>query len=335
MKSAVSTLEMAPTSAASANTVNKAELIKARAGLLSRARAFLSSRGLIETDVPVLVSGAPLDDHIDLFEVPVSGSSSQGCRFLHSSPEYGMKRLLAAGCPDLFQISHVFRKGERGRNHNPEFLMAEWYRIGWTLDQLIEETAAFIQTFVGGGPVFQSGYWDLLKDACGQELSTASTQQLLEVARGCGLELSEKASQLDTTALVQLLFATQVEPHLGQQGLQVVRDFPQDQAALARLVERNGRRVAQRFEIYDRGLELCNGYDELSDAQEQMRRFHESNQLRKERGLEAYPVDEKLLKSLPQLPRCAGVAVGLDRVFQLALGAGSLAEVLPWSWEDC
>ncbi len=328
------------TSAGSTRAVLKPELIRARAELMARARAFLSGRGLLEVDVPLLVSGAPLDDHIDLFEVALADETSERAhssaqiRYLHSSPEYGMKRLLAAGCSDLFQISHVFRKGELGSRHNPEFLMAEWYRVGWSLQELIEETVQFFRLFLGDLPVRQDGYWDLLKEACGHELEGASQQQCLAIATERGLLLSDEASQMDVRSLTQLLFATLVEPKLGEGGMQVVCDWPIDQAALSRIVSKNGRRVAQRFEIYVRGLELCNGYDELSDPEEQRRRFAASNALRIERGLHPYTCDERLLHALHQLPSCAGVAVGLDRLFQLALGLDTLAQVLPWSWEQ-
>jgi len=312
--------------------VNKSQLIQARARLLSQVRAFFSSRGLTEVDVPLLVSGAPLDDHIDLFETEVSPGV---VRYLHSSPEYGMKRLLAAGCGDLFQISHVFRKGELSARHNPEFLMAEWYRIGWTLDELIEETVALLHELLGPLPVRSCRYGDLLQQVCGKDLWEASASQCREVLHHFGIELSAEAAQSDAKSLIQLLFASVVEPHLTGAELIVVRDFPPDQAALARVVEKQGRRVAERFEIYGHGLELCNGYDELNNPQEQRQRFEASNLLRLQRGLAPYLMDGALLEDLERMPPCAGVAVGLDRVFQLALQLPSLADVLPWSWRTC
>ncbi len=311
--------------------MRKADLVKARAELIARARAFLSSRGLLEVDVPLLVSGAPLDDHIDLFEV---STSEDNVRYLHSSPEYGMKRLLAEGCPDIFQISHVFRKGELGSRHNPEFLMAEWYRVGQSFQFLVDETVAFLQHFLGALPVRQNGYWDLLEQRCGKDVFSASATDCLHILDDHGIQVSESVRNLDLKSLQQLLFSSLVEPALASECMQIVCDFPEDQAALARVVDKQGRRVAQRFEIYVQGLELCNGYDELSDPDEQRKRFEASNQLRLDRGLQPYEIDRRLLSALADLPSCVGVAVGLDRVIQLTLKAPTLAGAQLWSWEE-
>ncbi|MFZ4099113.1 MAG: amino acid--tRNA ligase-related protein, partial [Chlamydiia bacterium] len=224
----------------------KVALIRKRAELLHRARAFFDERGLIEVDVPLLVQGAPLDAHIDLFEV----LTQKGHRYLHSSPEHGMKRLLAAGCPDCYQMSHVFRLGEQSSRHNPEFLMAEWYRRGWSLEQLMEETVALFRLFLGPCEVRYSGYWDLLTAQVGADLSQATTADLLMICKQKNIELGSSASTWDRTALIQLLFATTVEPTLGQETLDLVIDWPEDQAAHSRKILRDGRWVAQRFEAY-------------------------------------------------------------------------------------
>lgn len=274
-------------------------LINKRAAALKKARAFFEARGILEVDCPILSRHASIDAYIDLIEA----QTYQGRRFLMTSPEYAMKRLLSAGSPDIYCLSHVFRDGEKGRHHNPEFMMAEWYRLNYSLEEMIEETLAFCALFTGNLPVVRYTYHEAFRKFTGEEVG--------------GQELD-------------ILMATVVEPSLDKKALTVISHFPSDQAALA---VREGN-VAHRFEIYSGGLELCNGYHELSDPVEQKARLIEENKRRSQLGKEALPIDTFFLEALEKgLPSCSGVAAGFDRLFMLELNASRIEEIQLFSWD--
>ena len=266
--------------------------------MLTQARLFFSERGITEVDCPILSSKASVDAHIDL----IYSESSQV--YLHSSPEYGMKKLLAQGSGDIYQLSHVFRKGEMGKKHRPEFMMAEWYRCGFTYDQMIEETCSFIQLFVGMLPIQSLSYKEAFKKYANVDITTKSDEELNEIL---GLH---------------------VEPQLGNECLTVITNYPASQCALAKTAHVDGERVAKRFEVYCRGLELANGYDELTDSAEQKRRFHEANKQRKQLGKQALPIDDEFLSILDSVPDCCGVAVGFDRLMMLRHNTEDIADVI-------
>lgn len=230
-------------------------------------------------------------------------TTSLGARFLYTSPEYVMKRLLAEGAPDIFFLGHVFRDGERGRNHSPEFSMIEWYRKGATLEQLIDETLALIRLFTGPLPIKRYTYHEAFRHFTGEEV---------------------KDQDLD------LMMATVVEPQFTKEALTVISHFPASQAALA-VIEGD---VAHRFEIYAGGLELCNGYSELQDPVEQKARLLAENERRLALGKEKLPLDPFFLEALEKgLPACSGVAVGFDRLLMLAMKASHIDEVQLMPWE--
>jgi len=306
------------------------QLIRDRAYRLRQIRQYLDGAGLFEVDVPALVSVPPNDDHIDLFEVAVG----KGLRYLHSSPEYGMKRLLAEGAPDIYQISHVYRAAEIGPLHNPEFLMLEWYRKGWQLETLITETAAVMRLLLGPLELKVSRYWNLLEQAVGFDIYGWHKSDLLRLMTDHGIALSSELYSATHTDLIQLLFTHLVEPHLGATAIEVVRDYPDDQAALAQIVEIGDRPVAQRFEAYYNGVELCNGYQELADVAELRQRFLKSNRLRIERGLAPYAIDEEFIVQVSKIGPYAGVALGLDRLLMLSMNRYPLAAALPICWQE-
>lgn len=289
--------------------------------MLARARAFFSQRGLLEVDCCALQSCAPIDSNIDVMEVSIT---TQTTAFLHTSPEYAMKQLLAAGSGDIFYLGHVYRQGEIGRLHSPEFTMAEWYRIGIRFEEMIAETCGFIQLFLGDLPVRILSYRAAFEAYAGIDYTAAN---LVDVARALQPTLACQTWSQD--ALRHFILTHAIEPKLGNGELTVLCDYPPSEAALACVVQKNGESVAERFEIYSQGVELANGYHELNDPQELRRRFIEENASRRAASKTSYDLDEAFLAALgPKFPDCCGVSVGFDRLMLLRHGCGSLNEVL-------
>lgn len=301
--------------------------------MLRKARNFFFVRNVMEVDCPALSNAAPVDLHIDVMKVALKNDQTG---YLHTSPEYGMKRLLSMHCGDIFQISHVFRDGEIGPLHNPEFTMAEWYRIDFSFEQMITETLEFIHLFLGELPQQVMSYRELLQHYLNIDYLHTTPAQLLQLAQTKGLDLPADATSWDRDTLLQLLVSFLIEPQLGSDHLFVLRDFPSTQAALSRTrTLSSGEEVAGRFEVYYRGIELANGYHELTDANEQRRRFEESNRARIQAGKDALKIDERLLEALERgLPDCCGVAVGFDRLLQLKHNCKELKDVIPFAWEE-
>jgi lysyl-tRNA synthetase class 2 len=306
--------------------INK--ILKDRAQSLALARDFFVKRGLVEVDVCALSPFAAIAANIDVIPAEIAPNLLS---YLHTSPEYAMKRLLSEGSGDIYFLGHVFRQGEIGRLHNPEFTMAEWYRLGITFDEMIQETCDFISLFLGPLPVRKIGYREAFETYADIDYSKASVDELLRKAQQFGI--SSEAPLWTRDALVHFLLTHAIEPHFGQRELTILCDYPPQEAALARLIERNGEMVAERFEAYFEGVELSNGYHELPDGQEQRRRFIEENAIRAAAGKPAYALDEAFLTALgPRFPDCCGVSVGFDRVLLLKHKAKSLSEVLPFAW---
>lgn len=307
---------------------SKVFYLKDRAHLLKRVRSFFSLKNILEVDTPLLSHSAPIDEHIDVMTVDLHGSKG----YLHTSPEYAMKRLLALGIGDIFQLGHVFRLGEFGARHNPEFTMIEWYRMGMPFLPFIEETLELMRLFLGPLPSSQITYREALKTYAGIDYVYATYDDLLNCVTQHGIELSSEESW-DAESLLHLLMGSVVEPHLGKYELLVLMDYPASQAALAKTEQKEDELVAKRFEIYHQGVELANGYLELTDCQEQKKRFLESNQKRNKAGKETLPIDENFLQALSKgLPECCGVAVGFDRLLMLKHQTKTLGEILPFHW---
>ena len=299
----------------------KVSILRDRAAMFAQSRNFFAVRNVLEVDCPILSKAASVDAHIDLI-------TTQEGEFLHSSPEYGMKRLLAEGIGDIYQLSHVFRAGERGLKHRPEFMMAEWYRIGFTFEQLIDETLDFIRLFLGSLPSSRISYRQAFEKYAGIDYLTSSVQELHNCLIKNKIEFD--SSLVDKEELLNQILALLVEPHLGLNELTVLDYYPASQAALAKTCNINGEQVAERFEVYYQGVELANGYHELTDAQEQRKRFIEANQLRLEMGKNALPIDELFLAALHKgLPDSCGVAVGFDRLMMLRHNKVNIQDVIP------
>ena len=300
--------------------------LRARAAMLADVRAFMSSRSVMEVDTPSLGQFAITDPNIELFEV----ATSDGTRFLQSSPEYAMKRLLASGSGDIFQLGKVFRSGEHGGRHNPEFVMLEWYRVDWTHYQLIREVAELIAETLWLS-TWQIWSLDaLLEHFCQINLHDATKLELKVAAENAGIDAVGGLDKLD---YLDLLMTHVVEPGIASWGLVFIVDFLEQQAALSRVIERGGNRVAARFETYVRGVELANGYWEESDPDVLEGRFEADNGLRASRGQVVRKIDGRLISaSRAGVPDCAGVAVGFDRLLMLAQGRSALSQVIPFSW---
>lgn len=308
------------------------EALRARADLLARIRAFFASREVLEIETPLLCSSGVTDPAIEPLIVE-RGDSLTAPRYLQTSPEYAMKRLLAAGSGPIYQLARAFRDGEAGARHNPEFSLLEWYRPGLDHHQLMAEVAELVIHCLGSKPVEYHSYRDLFMTELGLDPLTASLDQLRDRARE-SLDVGSLRGDRDTW--LDLLMSHLVEPALTGRGLCFVYDYPASQAALARVEEKGGQMVAQRFELYVDGVEVANGYCELTDASELRRRFLADNARRRECGRSQRPVDELLLAALDSgMPACSGVALGVDRLLMLAHGKTDIRQVLAFDWPRC
>jgi lysyl-tRNA synthetase class 2 len=313
------------------------EMLQLRAALLARSRGFFAARGVLEVDTPIVVSAPVTDVHIHsarvMLEAAGPGKAAPPPYFLHTSPEYAMKRLLAAGAGDIYQICHVVRALERGRLHNAEFTLIEWYRSGFSLDALMSEVDSLVRELLGAWlPPLETervSYRDAFLRALALDPFTAPVAQLAEQARLAGF----RDATTDRDELLELLMGTVVGPRLGRRGLTFVHGYPAGQAALARL-DPSDPRAAQRFELYCDGIELANGFHELAAAREQRERFERDVAERRRLGLPVATLDERLLTALEAgLPDCCGVALGFDRTLMLAAGAERIDAILPFPIE--
>jgi elongation factor P--(R)-beta-lysine ligase len=322
------------------------ERLGARAALLARAREFFAARAVLEVDTPLVVNAAVSDVHIHTARVeldpqPAAASVTRATRrlFLQTSPEYDMKRLLAASSGDIYQICHVVRGMESGRLHNPEFTLIEWYRLGFSIDALMDEVESLVRILLGATASARASerlsYREAFRREAGLDPLDATAADLERVARplaygGAPLALGAADGQVDRDEWLELLMGAVVGPRLGRGALTFVHRYPASQAALARLDPADPR-MALRFELYCEGIELANGFHELGAASEQRARFARDNEERRRRALPPVEPDERLLAALAAgLPECAGVALGFDRIVMLATGASHIEEVLPF-----
>jgi lysyl-tRNA synthetase class 2 len=303
------------------------DLLQARARLNRAIRAFFDARGVCEVETPLLAHAIGTDPNLH----PVSASYQAHPRaaaetlYLQTSPEFAMKRLLAAGSGPIYQLCKAVRNGEQGAKHNPEFTMLEWYRPGFSLAQLMDEVEALVVAALGPRPCERITYRNLFLRHVGIDPHRVALEELQAVVQS-RIELHRPETHRDT--LLELLYSQAIEPALHDAVF--IHEYPSSQAALARVVtDAHGDQVALRFELVIGGMEIANGYDELADASEQERRFGADQALRRQRGLAAFPVDNRLLAALHHgLPACAGVALGVDRLLMLQTGARTIDEVL-------
>jgi len=314
------------------------KVLTLRAELLARVRAFFAERRVLEVDVPALSRGAATDPAIDSFATAYAtpGSAGGAQLYLHTSPEFGMKRLLAAGSGPIYQLSHVFRNGEFGRRHNPEFMLLEWYRPNFSPAGLMTEIddlmAYVLRDYVDYRPAERRGYRQWFLDETGLDPWTAapSACRCFAERRLGSVPAGMPDDELDPW--LDLLVTHWLEPRLTEPAI-FIQDYPPSQASLAQ-IQTQPLPVAERFELYVGGIELANGFHELSDSREQHRRFDQDNAVRRRRGQVEMPIDAPFLTALQHgLPDASGVALGFDRLVMLAAGEASLDAVLPFSLE--
>ena len=307
-------------------------VLRRRAELLQRLRAFFASRGYLEVETPLLSHDIVVDRHLDPFYTvlaPDARRPDEGeTLWLQTSPEAAMKRLLAAGATSIYQVTRSFRNGERGPLHNPEFTIAEWYAVGQCYDEAMTFTSELCDDLLGLGPAERLSYAEAFQRWAGVDPHSAEPAELREAARRLGLAAPASLSGDDRDGWLNLLLVERVEPRLREFARPVILfDFPAGQAALAQV--RGQPPVAERFELYAGGLELANGYHELLDANVLRLRSRRANQERVQDGKPPLPEESQLLAAMDRgLPDCCGVALGFDRLVMLAVGAKTIDEVL-------
>jgi len=315
-----------------------------RAQLFQQLRAFFYARDVIEVDTPALSQAATPDVHLDSLRcsVRLPGYADAQPYFLHTSPEYPMKRLLCAGSGDIFYLGKVFRDGDVSPRHQVEFTMLEWYRLGFSLADLMQETADLIQAVLRA---FQPDYlgevqWLTYQQAFAQyagidDIFTASAQQCRDCLAAHGVAEIVGVDAGDKPLWEQLVLTEVIEAQLGQAGPTCLSHYPAREAALAQ-ISKTDPRVALRFEVFVKGVELANGYQELEEADLYQQRFTDSNALRQTQQKSPMPADQHLLTALAQqgLPECSGVALGVDRLLMLALQKQQLTDVVPFGIEQ-
>lgn len=314
------------------------DLLLKRAKIIKKIREFFADRCILEVETPILSQAAVTDRHLSSFETIFSKPGivdlQQGQKLsLITSPEYHMKRLIAAGSGPIFQICKCFRNQEEiGRYHNPEFTMLEWYRIQFDMMQMINEVDDLFQLVLDSEPAEHISYQSAFIKYIDIDPFDTSREQLIEAIDS--LDIGFNTKEIDTDTLLQVLFTFGIEPKIGQNKPTVVYHFPASQAALAEICCED-HRTAKRFEFYYQGVELANGFKELVNAKEQRTRFERDNQERIINGLPAQVIDEYLITAMDAgLPECSGVAVGLDRLIMLALKQTTISQVMSFNLEN-
>lgn len=307
------------------------EVIKDRALLYKQIRDFFEQRNVLEVDTPVIGKATVTDLHIDSISTDSVDLSDQRY-YLQTSPEYAMKRLLAAGSGCIYQIASVFRQGEVSTRHNPEFRLLEWYRIGYDDKKLMQEVAELLAGLLDIHQMEYLSYRQAYQNVLGVDPHLADIEALAELGRA---KVDNSLPDMPRDAWLDLLTSFCIEPTLGKnKKISFLYDYPASQAALARIEkDEQGELVAKRFEVYVDGLELANGYFELTDSQEQKQRFEQDLKLRKSEGKPELPIDTALIEALEHgLPECAGVALGLDRVLMLRNNKNNIADVISFEY---
>jgi lysyl-tRNA synthetase class 2 len=309
--------------------------------IIAKIRKYFESEGVLEVDTPVLSTSTVTDLHLDALETihtnPLSVERTH--LFLQTSPEYYMKRLLSAGYPSIYQIARCFRDDEVGRYHSPEFLMLEWYRLDFSMQELIEDVINILRVTLNINDFQQITYAALFEKLLDIDVIGVSFKELQNVCSKYGFEhiVSEldgiERNSADFDLMLQLLFSEVIEPLVGIECPIVVTHFPASQASLATLSKDNPK-FAQRFEVYYRGIELANGFEELADENELRQRFDSDNRLRKVASKKQKPIDEKFLQAIEAgLPACSGVALGLDRLLMIAAKSEHIQEVQSFAFD--
>lgn len=306
--------------------------LKKRSDILRQTREFFYNRDVWEAETPLLCHFGVTDCYIENLEV--QDKISYKTNYLQTSPEFAMKRLLAAGSGAIFYLGKAFRQGESGRFHNPEFTLLEWYRVGFDDSLLMDEISELLQVILHCTIPQKISYHTIFK----QYLNINPHQVSVDVLKNIALEKNLIDKDIEqhfhsTNDYLDLLFSLCIQPHLGQAAPVFIYHYPASQAMLAKIdITQADYPVARRFECFYKGIELANGFYELQDSHEQQQRFSKDNAMRAHLGLTEKPIDHRFLDALNAgLPDCAGVALGMDRLIMLALGVDSIAEVLSFN----
>ncbi|MEW9570219.1 EF-P lysine aminoacylase EpmA [Rhodanobacter sp. Si-c] len=311
------------------------EALRLRARIYALIRAFFAERQVLEVETPILSAAGNTEPNIESFSTQFSGHVDAGARerWLRTSPEYPLKRLLAAGVGDCYELGRVFRNGEAGGRHNPEFSMLEWYRVGWDHRRLMHETielvAATLAMLGRRAEVLIEGYRQLFIDELGLDPAHAPLDELRAPLAGQGID----PAGLTRDDWLDLLLTHKLQPGFPRDRITVIHDYPASQCALAR-VRPGDPPLAERFELYLGPYELANGYHELNDTAEQRARFEHDNARRRERGQRELPLDANLLAVLGAMPDCAGVALGVERLLMCLAGTDAIADVLAFPFAE-
>jgi len=334
------------------------ETLKLRSALIKNIRQFFYERNILEVETPCLSHHTVTDPYLEALQCEHTEPGANTCRtlFLQTSPEYAMKRLLAAGSGDIFQLCKSFRNDEVGHQHNPEFTMLEWYRLNFSMQNLIDELVQLLMTILPINSVEQETYAELFIKYCDFDPLSISLTSLIEVCEDKGLgdyiqgvkqhlvngdkasKINDKGNENNSVLLkdsaLQVLFHQEIEPHIGKVVPMVVSHFPSSQASLATMNEDGVS--ANRFEVYYLGMELANGFNELQDAAKQEARFNDDNKKREQLGLTSKTLDTHFIAALNAgLPACSGVALGIDRLIMLALNKTHIKDVVSFSYDNC
>jgi len=309
---------------------------KTKAVILQKIRAFFFGRGVIEVDTPLLCESTVTDVYLEAFKTSFHFSSDTNIniasdKYLQTSPEYCMKRLLASGYQSIYQLSKAFRHEAKGRYHNPEFTILEWYRLGFSQMDLICEVSDLLKDVLDCDEPNIQTYQDVFIE----HVQIDPLNRNIDELHDCIIKANKASDWLleedDIDVLLQFIMAEMIEPKIGQSTPFFIYNFPVTQASLAK-ESHDDPRVAERFECYYKGVELVNGFCELTDANEQEKRFTDDNQKRQSLGLEVKEIDYKFIKALKSgIPACSGVALGVDRLLMLALDKGSIDEVITFT----
>jgi len=309
--------------------------LELRAALYALIRRFFAERGVLEVETPILSEAGNTEPNIESFSTTFSGPVTAGSRerWMRTSPEHALKRLLAAGVGDCYELGRVFRNGEAGRRHNPEFTMLEWYRVGFDHRRLMRETAELVSaalTMKGrDATIVEKSYRDLFIEGLGLDPFAAS----LDALRAPLSEFRINEEGLSRDDWLDLLITHRLQPAFPNDRITIVYDFPASQCALAR-IRNDDPPVAERFELFLGSYELANGYHELTDAAEQRARFERDNARRRARGQREVPIDERFLAALSEMPACAGVALGIERLLMVLTGVDDIRDALAFSFAD-
>ncbi len=303
------------------------DMLRYRARYIQSIRDFFQEKNVIEVMTPLLSPHTITDPHIASIEVPIARDTY----YLQSSPEFHMKRLLAAGSGAIYQIGHAFRSDERGVRHNPEFSMLEWYQPGYDHHQLMDEMAELLQAVFNVSHTTRITYQNLFKQYFDCDVLNATAEQCLQLVKKQGIVVDALES-FDKDELLDLLMTHCIEKKLGHDMPIFVCNYPASQAALAR-TSLEDPRVAERFELYWHGLELANGFHELTSSRVQRQRFEADNEYRQQHGLPTLPLDEAFLACLDHMPACAGVALGIERLLMVVTDSSHIESVMAFSMD--